>query len=170
MVSGAVIARYVFGDVFPFAAAAWFLCLPVISGAAECAAGRAKRKTDLICVFGSFSGAKEFARSIKKTLFASCTLACFLAPAAAALNIPYRLGAGTCTALVFEILALFAAAYGTAFAFQLICEKRFCPRGARFYASFAIHPAIVYLTGGLWLIILIPYAGLSYSFYKEDQK
>lgn len=169
-VSGCVIARYIFGDMFPFAAAAWFLCLPVISGAASCAAGRAKRKTELVYVFACFFGAKAFARSIKKTLFASCALACFIAPAAAALNVPYRFGAGTRTVVAFEVLALFAAAYGTAFAFQFICEKRLCFHNARFYASFVIHPAIVFLTGGLWLIILIPYAGLSYSFYKEDQK
>lgn len=170
IVYGCVIAYYACGDAFPFSAAAWFVCFPVVHGAFGCCADRVKKNVPLWRVFGGFCGMDRFRRSFENALFSACAFTACLAPAAAAAYLPRRLGADARTALAFGVGALFLAFCGGAYGIQLICEKRMDFRAARFYASFAPHALPLWLTGGLWSMILIPYAGLSYSFYKEDQK
>ena len=158
-------------NVFPIAAAAYFICFPVINAAALCCAARANgEKFPLWKLFEPFCGAKRLANSISASLLSLCALAAYLSPALISAYLPARLGASAQTRIFFELCALFAACAGWPRAFALAARGGKNGADARFYAPFAWHFALILLTKGLWSIILIPYAGISYGFYKERQK
>ncbi|MBO4501991.1 MAG: hypothetical protein J5760_07095 [Clostridia bacterium] len=158
-------------DAFPVWVCAWFVCFPLLEGAFTCCFERANgNKTPLWRVFGRFCGRRAYIGCFKDTLFASCAFAAFIVPSAALAYFPYRAGLSPNTRLLGNVAAVFSAAYGSAYALQLVCEKKLNRRDARFYASFIIHFALLPLTRGLWALVLVPYAALSYSYYKERQK
>ncbi len=164
-------AGYFLPDAFPVRVCAWFVCFPLTEGAFKCCLERANgTKAPLWRVFGRFCGRRAYTGCFKDTLFASCAFAAFIVPPAALAYIPYRAGLSPNTRLLGFVAAAFLIAYGAAYALQLVCEKKLNRRDSRFYASFIFHFALLPPTCGLWMVVLIPYAALSYSFYKEKQK